>query len=76
MKKLLITLGVIFLFFIIFIFAIALQVYNSPHEQAEQNQIVYNQEVEKPLTRLESAERQSVQDWKDEVERKKREATA
>jgi len=76
MKKLLITLGVIFLFFIIFIFAIALQVYNSPPEQEEQNQIVYNQEVEKPLTRLESAERQSVQDWKDEVERKKREATA
>ena len=74
MKKILITLGVIFLLFIILIFSIAIQIYNTTPEQEEQKQITYNQETKKPLTRLESAERQAVQDWKEEIKRRKLEA--
>ena len=73
MNKILITVGVIFILFIIFIFAVAIQVYNSIHEIEEQKQITYNQETEKPLTRLEIKERQNVQDWKDDIEAKKKE---
>ena len=73
MNKILITVGVIFILFIIFIFAVAIQVYNSTPEIEEQKQITYNQETEKPLTRLEIKERQNVQDWKKQIEEKKKE---
>ena len=74
MKNILLWLGAIFILFIILIFAIAIQIYNTTPEQIEQEQITYNQETKKPLTRLESAERQAVQDWKEEVKRRKLEA--
>jgi len=73
MKKLLAILGIIFIIFIVFVFAVAIQIYNETPERKEQEQITINQETKKPLTRLESAERQAVQDWKDEIEAKKKE---
>ena len=77
MKKILVWFGAIFILVVIFVFAIALQVYNEmPEAQAQQDEITYVEEDEKPLTRLEIVERQSVQDWKDEIERKKKEAGA
>ena len=75
MKNILLWFGAIFILVIIFVFAVALQVYNeTSDEQAIQNQITYVEPNEKPLTRLEIVERQAVQDWKAEVEARKKEA--